>query len=159
MSLDVSCWLQWCWFAFHSAKPRQKAVFNAKSYLFLSQSLSGLLFLFCLPSLAFSLVFSISCIFSLFLLSSLSLAHTHSHGQLRTAEFSTCVAGNPTGGCGVGGPVQHNHSHSIHWPLLHPAACKHNHIQLTIHSCIVITTGTCYHTTQTWQGKMTCVVL
>ena len=30
--------------------------------------------------------------------------------------------------------VQHNHIHSIHWPFTHPFACKHIHIQLTIHS-------------------------
>ena len=44
-------------------------------------------------------------------------------------------------------PVQHNQSHSIHWPFTHPVACKHIHIQLIICSYIVITTGACYHTT------------
>ena len=30
--------------------------------------------------------------------------------------------------------MQHNHIHSIRWPFTHPFACRHIHIQLTIHS-------------------------
>ena len=99
-----------------------KTVFHteSESSLFLSQHLSSLLFLSCLLSLTHTLIVVYIPL-----------------GQLRIAVFNMCCTE----------PVQHGHNHSVHWPFAHPLARKHIHIQLTIHSYTVITTGRRYHTT------------